>query len=110
MQELRTQAEFETLWLNKENTSPWIVYFTKDDCAPCCLLDKAAILVAAGDIPFYMVNLSVNKYTPGFCSITRFPTFVIIRNQGVKQRIIAILTSSNTENVCKWLTDFREIQ
>lgn len=131
MQYLNTQAEFEELWTaapaatsssatsspatsrsaaaaetsqEKQKQSPWLVYFTKNDCAPCQLLDKDALVSAAlsAGLPFYVVNQSVNKYTPGFCNIYRFPTFAIIRGR----KIVATLTSSKTAAVVEWITDF----
>ena len=127
MQYLNTQAEFEELWTaatstaatstastaaatetvqeqQKQTQIPWLVYFTKNDCAPCTLLDKDALVSAAllAGLPFYVVNQSVNKYTPGFCNIYRFPTFAIIRGR----KIVATLTSSKTAAVVEWITDF----
>jgi len=112
MQFLNTQAEFETLWTaassaespNNTVQTPWLVYFTKNDCAPCTLLDKDAILSATllAGLPFYIVNQSINKYTPGFCNVVRFPTFAIIRGR----KILTTITSSNTAAVVEWIADF----
>jgi hypothetical protein len=106
MQALNTQAEFEALWtlVDASNNSPWLVYFTKNDCAPCALLDKDALVSAAltAGLPFYIVNQSINKYTPGFCNIYRFPTFAIIKGR----KILGTLTSSKTAAVVDWITDF----
>lgn len=117
MQSLVTQAEFEVLWTaaastggttasDVSNNRPWLVYFTKNDCAPCALLDKDAILSAAiaGGLRLYVVNLSINKYTPGFCNVYRFPTFALMK----PRKIIATLTSSKTEAVITWINDFVE--
>ena len=114
MQSLVTQAEFEVLWVggttasDVSNNRPWLVYFTKNDCAPCALLDKDAILSAAigGGLRLYVVNLSINKYTPGFCNVYRFPTFAVMK----PRKIIATLTSSKTEAVINWINDFVESQ
>ena len=112
MQALNTQAEFEALWAapasslvdSSNNRGPWLVYFTKNDCAPCALLDKDALVSAAltANLPFYVVNQSINKYTPGFCNIYRFPTFAIIKGR----KILGTLTSSKTAAVVEWITDF----
>ena len=111
MQALNTQAEFEELWTAgaaavdaSNNKSPWLVYFTKNDCAPCALLDKDALVSAAltAGLPFYIVNQSINKYTPGFCNVYRFPTFAIIKGR----KILATLTSSKTAAVVDWISDF----
>ena len=122
MQTLNTQAEFEVLWtataaasvggttaaVDVSNNRPWLVYFTKNDCSPCALLDKDAILSTAtgGGLRLYVVNLSINKYTPGFCNITRFPTFAVMK----PRKIIATLTSSKTDAVIAWINDFIESQ
>ena len=111
MQPLNTQAEFEELWTtpavdasNNKCPRPWLVYFTKNDCAPCALLDKDALVSAAmvAGLPFYVINQSINKYTPGFCNIYRFPTFAIIKGR----KILGTLTSSKTAAVVDWITDF----
>ena len=114
MQFLNTQAEFEELWTagtastadasNNRSQSPWLVYFTKNDCAPCQLLDKDALVSAAliAGLPFYVVNQSINKYTPGFCNVYRFPTFAIIKGR----KILGTLTSSKTTAVTEWISDF----
>jgi hypothetical protein len=118
MQYLNTQAEFEVLWTAPASTAtatlstdasnnsmkPWLVYFTKNDCPPCQLLDKDALVSAAllAGLPFYVVNQSINNYTPGFCSVYRFPTFAIIKNR----KILGKLTSSKTAAVIDWINDF----
>jgi hypothetical protein len=115
MQSLNTQAEFEVLWTaaasvggttasDISNNRPWLVYFTKNDCPPCALLDKDAILSATliAGLRLYVVNLSINKYTPGFCNVNRFPTFALMK----PRKIIATLTSSKTEAVITWINDF----
>ena len=113
MQALNTQAEFEALWTAAPAASTaapsstdavWLVYFTKNDCAPCALLDKDALVSAAltANLPFYIVNQSINKYTPGFCNIYRFPTFAIMKGR----KILGTLTSSKTAAVVDWITDF----
>ena len=107
MQALNTHAEFETLWTADASNNvqtPWLVYFTKNDCAPCQLLDKDAIVSAAlvAGLPFYIVNKSINNFTPGFCNVYRFPTFTIIKGR----KILATLTSSKTPAVTDWISDF----
>lgn len=113
MQFLNTQAEFEELWTAgtastaadaSNNRGSWLVYFTKNDCAPCQLLDKDALVSAAliAGLPFYVVNQSINKYTPGFCNVYRFPTFAIIKGR----KILGTLTSSKTAAVTEWISDF----
>jgi len=108
MQYLNTQAEFEALWTTmvdaSNNAKPWLVYFTKNDCPPCQLLDKDALVSTAlsAGLPFYVVNYSINKYTPGFCNVYRFPTFAIMKGR----KIIGTITSPKTATVVDWINDF----
>jgi thiol-disulfide isomerase/thioredoxin len=100
---LDKQESYEELWFAKSDTAPpvWLILFTARWCKPCERLDKELLEVAtdARGIPFYICNASVNKYTPVYCDITRFPTFQIMR----PGQVIASLTSSDTATVLDWI-------
>ncbi len=100
---LDKQASYEELWFATAPTSPpaWILLFTARWCAPCHRLDKAAIesVAATRGLPLYICDAAVNKYTPVFCDITRFPTFQIM----TPGRVVSSLTSSDTTAVINWL-------
>lgn len=95
---LATQEQYEALWFGP-GTQPFLILFTAAWCKPCKKLDLAAIAAAAADIPFYICDATVNNYTPGYCGVRSFPTFLLLR----PQKEIGRITSSNTEVVCEWI-------
>jgi hypothetical protein len=103
--ELTKQELYEDLWFGKASppTPRWLILFTARWCTPCHRLDKAAIQAAATaqGVPFYICDAAVNKYTPTFCDVNRFPTFQIME----PGRVVASLTSSDTAMVLQWLED-----
>jgi len=89
------QEEFEHL-LSQD--APFLVWFSAKWCIPCTKMDKAALLEAASiaNIPYYYCD---NDYTPGYCSIRKFPTFVYFANKKIQASIV----SSDTQTVCDWI-------
>ncbi len=100
---LNRQEPYEELWFGRvEPPVPrWLILFTARWCTPCHRLDKSAIAATAAtaDLPFYICDAAVNKYTPTFCDVTRFPTFQIME----PGRVVATLTSSDTAAVIDWI-------
>jgi hypothetical protein len=106
-----TQDMFEALWdgrsptLDSSDTGParWLILFSSQRCAPCVRLDKGAIETAAvsAGIPFFVCDATVNRYTPVYCDITRFPTFQLM----APRKVIASLTSSDTAAVLEWIRE-----
>jgi thiol-disulfide isomerase/thioredoxin len=96
------QAEFELL-LNGD--IPFLVWFSAKWCVPCTKMDEAAISQAAhdADIPYYFCD---NEYTPGYCSVRRFPSFVYFEKKKIKSSIV----NSNTEVVCDWIRGLKHNQ
>ena len=99
---LDTQELFEALWYARHDgpslPNRWLVLFSSQRCAPCARLDKAAIEEAAG-VPFYICDATVNRYTPVYCDITRYPTFQLME----PGKVLATLTSSDTAAVVEWI-------
>jgi hypothetical protein len=93
------QEEFETLF---HGNTPFLVWFSAKWCLPCKKMDRAALEQAAtdADIPFYFCD---NDYTPGYCSVRRFPTFTYF----AKKKVQASITNSDTQAVCDWITNLR---
>ena len=48
---------------------------------------------------FFVCDATVNRYTPVYCDITRFPTFQLMG----PGKVIASLTSSDTATVINWI-------
>jgi len=95
-----TQERFEELW-NKKDSPAVLIWFTASWCGPCRRMDKEALKVAAdaAGLLFYVCDITVNDYTPGYCGIQAFPTFMLIKPGEVLGR----LTDSNTVSVCNWI-------
>ena len=102
---LTTQEQYEELWFGRATHTvgpgPYLVWFSAKWCRPCQQMDKALLEAAASraGIPFYYCDETVNKYTPGYCDVRAFPTFMIFRPGAV----VGTLTSSNTTVVARWI-------
>lgn len=102
-----TQELFEALWTghsphpNGPLPNHWLILFSSATCAPCARLDKAAIEETshAAGYTFFICDAKINKYTPVYCDITRYPTFQLME----PGRLIGTLTSSDTAAVLEWL-------
>ena len=102
-----TQEIFEALWdgrspyLNDALPDRWLILFSSQRCVPCVRLDKTAIEAAATTVgaTFFVCDAMINRYTPVYCDITRFPTFQLMK----PGKVIATLTSSDTATVVEWI-------
>jgi len=106
MKLLETQEQFESLWFSApETTPPWIVFFTASWCGPCKKLDLEALDSAASHagIDFWKCDYSINEYTPGYCNVRKFPTFVYFQ----PSKIIATLSSNDTTTVASWIESLK---
>ncbi len=107
MESLDTQQQFEALWFSTTDASttasPWLVYFTAAWCAPCKKLDLSAIQAAADakGMKLYKCDYVVNEYTPGYCGVRSFPTFLCMKPKA----ILGTLKSSETAEVVKWIQE-----
>jgi thioredoxin 1 len=102
---LTTQEQYEDLWFARvplRSPPIFLIWFTARWCGPCKRLDVATLEAAAetAGIPFYVCDAAVNKYTPGFCDVNSFPTFMIFK----PGRVVAQLKSSDTATVSSWIT------
>ncbi len=112
MKLLETQEQFETLWFEKPGASDghrpkdkaWCVFFTASWCGPCKKLDLEQLTIVANSIglPFWKCDYTVNEYTPGYCNVRKFPTFVVFR----PGQIVAVKSSNDTEDVAAWIQTF----
>jgi thiol-disulfide isomerase/thioredoxin len=100
---LTTQEQYEDLWFARKPDTPpiFLIWFTARWCGPCKRLDVATLEAAAetAGVPFYVCDAAVNKYTPGFCDVNAFPTFLMLK----PGRVVAQLKSSVTDTVSSWI-------
>ena len=99
---LDTQAQFEELFFNVANPdAAFIVYFTAAWCGPCKRLDVPTIAQAAAakGIPFYKCDYVTNEYTPGYCGVTAFPTFILFK----PKKVLTQARTNNTDEVVAWI-------
>jgi hypothetical protein len=107
---LLTQEQYEDLWFARVPDTPqgfplrspfFLIWFTARWCGPCKRLDVAALEAAAeaAGVPFYVCDAAVNTYTPGYCDVTAFPTFMMMK----PRRVVAQLKSSDTATVSAWI-------
>lgn len=110
MKLLETQEEFETLWFQKQgdgqrpHDNAWLVFFTAAWCGPCKKLDLEMLDAVANSVglPLWKCDYVTNEYTPGYCNVRKFPTFVLFR----PGEIVAVKSSSQTEEVAAWIQSF----
>lgn len=102
-----TQELFEALWSgnspHSNETNRWLILFSSQRCEPCARIDKASIeeVIATTGATFFVCDATVNRYTPVYCDITRYPTFQLME----PGKIIASLTSSDTATVIAWIQE-----
>ena len=86
-----------------QRNDPFLVWFSAVWCLPCKKMDKVAIEQAAKDagIPYYFCD---NDYTPGYCNVRRFPTFMYFE----KKKIKATIVNSDTQTVCTWIRSLND--
>lgn len=107
MEPIADQQHFETLFRDptasgrRISDTLFIIYFTATWCMPCKKLDKELIVAAAKerDVPIYICDFMTNDYTPGYCMVNGFPTFVAYTLGKEKNR----LQSNQTEAVITWI-------
>ena len=100
---LTTQEQFEDLWFARKPDTPpiFLIWFTARWCTPCQRMDKASLESAAhvAGVPFYVCDATINDYTPGYCDVRVFPTFILFN----PQKILAQITSSDVYRVGSWI-------
>jgi len=97
---LSDQAMYESLWFG-EDDQPVLVWFTAPWCGPCKRIDKELLeqVATACKIPFYVCDITVNDYTPGFCGIRSIPTFMLQQ----PEKVLGKITESDTNKVALWI-------
>lgn len=103
---LLTQIQFESLLKKNEESSKFdpmvVVYFTAPWCTACKNLDFTSLLSSTPKgIVWYKCDIDVNKYTMGYCGITKIPSFAIIKDG----KFLGKFTSSDTMTVFDNLKD-----
>jgi thiol-disulfide isomerase/thioredoxin len=83
---LLTQSQFEDLLKpiaadGKPSPEAAVVYFTASWCGACKKLDFNSLFkTIPKTIIWYKCDVDVNKYTLGYCGLTKIPSFVIIKS------------------------------
>lgn len=90
---LLTQLQFEELL--KSNEKAIVVYFTAPWCGACTRLDLDKIEKVNTDIVWYKCDIDINKYTLGYCGLTKIPSFAFIKDG----KFLGKFTSSDTAMV-----------
>ena len=80
-----------------------VVYFTAPWCGACKRLDLDELeLSSKSDVIWYKCDIDVNKYTLGYCGLTKIPSFAFIKDG----KFIGKFTSSDTDMVIDMLDEF----
>ena len=98
---LQTQEQFEGLLNPIDAAESVIVYFTASWCGACQRLDLDALQAARKDIVWYKCDIDVNKYTLGYCGLSKIPSFVFIK----KGKFVGKFTSSDTGLVAEMIDE-----
>ena len=96
---LLNQPQFEDLL--KANDTKAVVYFTAPWCGACTKLDLDLLEKANSDITWYKCDIDVNKYTLGYCGLTKIPSFVFIKGG----KVLGKFTSSDTAMVLDMINE-----
>ena len=79
-----------------------VVYFTAPWCGACKRLDFDSLLESTPKtIVWYKCDVDVNKYSLGYCGLTKIPSFAIIKNG----KFLGKFTTSDTMTVFDTLKD-----
>jgi len=72
-----------------------VVYFTAPWCGACKRLDFDRILSHNTNVVWYKCDIDVNKYTLGYCGLSKIPSFAFIKDG----KFLGKFTSSDTDMV-----------
>ena len=76
-----------------------VVYFTAEWCGYCRDLDLKKITDTFPMVTFFKCDIDQNKYTPGYCQVSKIPTFIAIQ----ETEFLDKLTSADTGKVMAWI-------
>jgi thioredoxin-like negative regulator of GroEL len=81
---LQTQEQFEILIGRVATKEPvpsfCVVYFTAKWCGACKRLDLNKIISAAPNAFWLKCDIDENKYTLGYCGLSKIPSFALIKD------------------------------
>jgi thioredoxin-like negative regulator of GroEL len=83
---LQTQGQFEDLLKpigtnGKPAARAVVVYFTASWCGACKLIDFDKLIKTVPiPIVWYKCDIDENKYTLGYCGLSKIPSFVLIKD------------------------------
>lgn len=97
---LLSQLEFEGL-LRSNTKANTVVYFTAPWCGACKRLDFDRILIHNTSVIWYKCDIDVNKYTLGYCGLSKIPSFAFIKDG----KFLGKFTSSDTDMVIEMIDE-----
>jgi len=97
---LQTQLQFEELLKpvdseGKLAAKAVVVYFTASWCGACQRLNLDALQMMNPAVIWYKCDVDENKYTLGYCGLSKIPSFVFIKDG----KFLGKITSSDTKFV-----------
>jgi thiol-disulfide isomerase/thioredoxin len=103
---LQSQEQFEELLKSKTPPPIAVVYFTAKWCGPCKALKLQTILDRFKGITWYLCDVDENDYTPGYCGVKSFPSFLVLVNGKAS---IPVYQQSNTDKLIDWLSNIIDV-
>ena len=98
MTPLLTQEQFEEVYATGQQA---LIYFTADWCGACKRIDWEFLMEEFPELPVYLCDIDVNKYTPGFCGVRSIPNFMLVTGPS---KAAGPHQSSDTAKVATWIT------
>ena len=102
---LLTQLQFEDLLARKTSdvvaNTAVVVYFTASWCGACKRLDLDKIQAHNTTVVWYKCDIDVNKYTLGYCGLSKIPSFAFIKDG----KFLGKFTSSDTDMVIEMIDE-----
>ena len=103
---LLTQTQFEEFLVKPGSGDVPVnkavaVYFTASWCGACTRLDLEKIQAHNTTVVWYKCDIDVNKYTLGYCGLSKIPSFAFIKDG----KFLGKFTSSVTDFVMEMIDD-----
>jgi thioredoxin 1 len=87
--------------LNETGAKSAIIYFTASWCGACKRLDLDYLEKMRNDITWYKCDIDENRYTLGYCGLSKIPSFVFIKDG----KFLGKFTTSDTAMVAELIKE-----